>query len=344
VRLVNDVANKSIRKKISGATMLQALVIVASLSLISGLVFFAMGYVVSSKSRIQKKEIKTEEVSTIPEVLYNKEAFNGIDIIGKSFVIYDPIKKEIIAQKEADKVYPLASITKVMTGLVAYKYIEQNEKIKILASDLAPEGDSKLRIGDVWSRDDLISYTLSVSSNDGARALARTAGIHLANTTSDAEAQVKAFIAAMNSSASEYGLGSLSFKNESGLDVDTVQSGGNGNAIDTAKLFAKGYFEIPALFESTTESVSYISSSDGNNRTQNTNIGASNIPGLAASKTGYTDSALGNLGVVVEIGPGRPVVIVVLHSTREGRFSDVERLRKATLKSMQSVEINPKTI
>ena len=52
-------------------------------------------------------------------------------------------------------------------------------------------------------------------------------------------------------------------------------------------------------------------------------------------KTGFTDLALGNLGVVIEMGPANPVVIVVLHSTKEGRFTDVETLRRATLTSMK---------
>jgi D-alanyl-D-alanine carboxypeptidase len=117
--------------------------------------------------------------------------------------------------------------------------------------------------------------------------------------------------------------------------VNGVTNGGYGSALDVAKLFAKVYVSAPAIFENTTKSISTIGSSDGNNTAKNTNEGASHIPGLVASKTGFTDLALGNLGVVVEMGPANPVVIVVLHSSKEGRFTDVEKLRKVTLQSMR---------
>jgi D-alanyl-D-alanine carboxypeptidase len=325
--------SKFLKLKNTGATKAKVFFIVTILCVISAGVFYGMSYVVPLLQSEPKKIVPAEE--PVPEILYDKTVFEDIVITGKSFVVYDPIRKEIIASKDQDTVYPLASITKVMTSLLALQYIGIDEKIKILGSDLAPEGDSKLRIADVWSRDDLISYTLSVSSNDGARALARTAGIRLANTSTETGVQVKSFIEKMNSAAGDYGLTSFSFYNESGLDISTTVAGGYGNAADVAKLFAKAYFDAPTIFESTTESVSYISSADGNNRAENTNEGASNIPGLAVSKTGFTDSALGNLGVVVEIGPGRPVVIVVLHSSKDARFTDVEKLRRATVKAMK---------
>mgnify|MGYP001558232801 CR=1 FL=1 len=334
VRSVNVVVNSFFKNNIAGTTKTKVLVVVTSVSFTAAAVFYGMGYVVNAVT-VKQKKITATTTQPTPEILYDKTVFDDIAIVGKSFVVYDPIRKEIIASKDAGTVYPLASITKVMTALLAKSYIEEGEKVKILASDLAPEGDSKLRIADVWSRDDLISYTLSVSSNDGARALARTAGIRLANTAADTDAQVKSFLEKMNSASGEYGLTSFSFYNESGLDISPSVAGGYGNSADVAKLFAKAYFDAPSIFETTTESVAYISSADGNNRAENTNEAASNIPGLAISKTGFTDSALGNLGVVVEIGPGRPVVIVVLHSSKDDRFTDVEKLRKATVKAMK---------
>ena len=47
-------------------------------------------------------------------------------------------------------------------------------------------------------------------------------------------------------------------------------------------------------------------------------------------KTGYTDLAGGNLAIVFEVGPARPVAIVVLHSSLQGRFDDVRKLVAAT--------------
>lgn len=333
MKSVNAAVNRKVKKN-SGLSSIALFLVVFLTTVLTLSTFYSMKYVASSINKKQKENIPEETVSPAQDT-FNKKVFEDISIVGKSFVVYDPIKKEIIASKDATTVYPLASITKVMTAILAYQNIEESLQITIRGSDLAPEGDSRLRIGDVWARDDLIAYTLSVSSNDGARVLARVCGARLLGTSTDTNLQVKSFVEKMNSSAVKYSLNSLSFNNESGLDISPDTAGGYGNAQDVAKLFTRAYFEAPDIFETTAESIMYIPSANGNNRVENTNKRASNIPGLAISKTGYTDSALGNLGVVVEIGPGRPIVIVVLHSGKEARFTDVEKLRKATIKGME---------
>ncbi|MDQ5957741.1 MAG: hypothetical protein QG665_65, partial [Patescibacteria group bacterium] len=50
-----------------------------------------------------------------------------------------------------------------------------------------------------------------------------------------------------------------------------------------------------------------------------------------ASKTGYTDSAGGNLVVALDAGLAQPVIVVVLGSSKDGRFTDVLALAKATV-------------
>lgn len=270
---------------------------------------------------------------------YNTQAFAGVNILADSAVVFDPITKETVYVKDPDTARELASVTKVMTAYVAYTYISKDQSITIIPSDLLPEGSSNIKVGDVWKRDSLIEYTLSVSSNDGARALARTAGeldaLTLGLNKPSKEEALKWFVQKMNDTARDLNLPSLVFYNESGLDVDSYTNGGYGNAKDTAKLFAKVYGVMPEVFETTTKNISYIDSSTGSKLAKNTNGDADSIPGLAMSKTGFTDLALGNLGVVIEMGPANPVVIVVLHSTKEGRFSDIEKLRKATLESLR---------
>jgi D-alanyl-D-alanine carboxypeptidase len=47
-------------------------------------------------------------------------------------------------------------------------------------------------------------------------------------------------------------------------------------------------------------------------------------------KTGYTDLAGGNLGIVADVVSGHRIVAVVLGSTRDGRFADMRTLIRAT--------------
>ena len=74
-----------------------------------------------------------------------------------------------------------------------------------------------------------------------------------------------------------------------------------------------------------------IQSSDGVHTTQNTNKALDRIPGIVASKTGFTDLAGGNLAIALEAGPLRPIIVVVLGSTEEGRFDDVANLTNAAI-------------
>ncbi len=327
-------SNKKIRKNKSTVQIQFVYVLCAIITsvffglLIARSLTYLPGAADKQPSTTASAEVETKKV-------YNRSVFEGVKIIGKSYIVYDPVKKEVIAEKSSSEVYPLASITKVLTALLAHTYVQPDEKIKIKVSDLSPEGDSGLRVGDVWSRDELIKYTLTVSSNDGARALARVSGIHLTNNPEDDKGAVESFISRMNSFSKEQGFTTFLFNTESGLDVSSGVYGGEGSASDVAKLFEKVYFEVPDIFENTTRNTTVVTSADGNTIAHNTNTSASSIPGLTISKTGYTDAALGNLGVVVEIGLGHPVVIVVLHSGRESRFGDIDTLYKATVQAMK---------
>ncbi len=69
---------------------------------------------------------------------------------------------------------------------------------------------------------------------------------------------------------------------------------------------------------------------------ENTNEYVNTIPGLQGSKTGYTELAGGNLAIVFDAGLDHPIAIVVLGSTLEGRFEDVDALVEATYSYVSS--------
>ena len=65
---------------------------------------------------------------------------------------------------------------------------------------------------------------------------------------------------------------------------------------------------------------------------ENTNQTIDAIPSPLLSKTGFTDLAGGNLVVVFDAGINHPVAVVVLGSTKDERFSDVQALVQETLR------------
>lgn len=259
-------------------------------------------------------------VATKPHV------FDTIQIQAQSAFVYDPTTGETLYEKNSDSQLPLASLTKLMLALVAEKTIPKDSQITIEAASLAEDGDSGLQLGEHWQLSKLLDLTLVVSSNDGADAIARSAAEFLhSTTTSD---PIETAVARMNVEAKALGLVRTYFLNPTGLDISATQSGSYGSARDVAHLLAHIVAEYPGLLDATAKDGVLVSSDESMHEAKNTNHALDHIPGLIAGKTGYTDLAQGNLAVAFDLGVGHPIIAVVLGSSYEGRFTDMQTLVK----------------
>jgi D-alanyl-D-alanine carboxypeptidase len=120
--------------------------------------------------------------------------------------------------------------------------------------------------------------------------------------------------------------------NGTGLDESDSLSGGYGSARDVARLASELLVVAPNIARATTKSSVTVTSAQGTTHTlPNTDIDVEHFPNLLLSKTGYTDLAGGNLAIVFDAGLNHPVAVVVLGSTEEDRFTDVNELVNATL-------------
>jgi len=246
-----------------------------------------------------------------------KNPYSQIVLEAKSAVVYDPDENRILYSHNAYQPMPLASVTKIMTALAAYESASPWQEVVISQEDLAVEGDSGLRRDEHWQLADLIKFTLITSSNDGAAALA-------AASQTD-------FTVRMNELAATLGLEQTNFTNPTGLDYANGLPSSYGSAFDVAKLIGYTLANHPEILTATKEpSWSIVSDSSLNHVASNTNRLAGYLPGLFASKTGYTIAAGGNLAVAVDLGLREPVIVVVLGSSEEGRFRDVSKLLGAT--------------
>lgn len=272
-----------------------------------------------------------ENVFTLPFIKRKEDPFKDIAIEAKSAYVYDISAKKVLYEKNADSVLPLASITKVMTALVAQERLS-GQKVVINQNAFGEYGDNKLRLGDSWNFKSLIGYILTVSSNDGARAVA-SAFQSIYKIEADGMPS-PSFESLMNSKAKELGLSSMTFNNPTGLDFEEQGiAGGYGSAKDVAELFEYTMKNHPELLDATTKPVKYFYSDTGAYRAENTDIIITKLPNPLASKTGYTTLAGGNLAVMFDKGLGEPIIIVALGSSFDGRFSDVQRLAEATMES-----------
>lgn len=241
-------------------------------------------------------------------------------IAARSAIVVDLNTNKIIFAKEKDKALPLASITKVMTALVAVKQANNASVISVTPEALAQDGDSGLKTGEKWRLADLIDFTLVSSSNDGAAAIASA-------ITKKTNVQ---FSNLMNSEATKLGMTNTHFINETGLDINEHYGGSYGSAADVAKMFAHALKFAPEILADTAKPIAtYASLGQSTHTTTNTNKIVSRLPGLRASKTGYTDIADGNLAIIIDAGLNQPYAVVVLGSTQDGRFQDVDKIVKA---------------
>ncbi len=245
--------------------------------------------------------------------------FKDIAIQAQSAYVIDLNTGKVLYKKNETVPLPLASITKTMTALVAEEHGHHGEKITISQAALETDGESGLRQGEVWNLEKLLSFMLVSSSNDSAAAVAQA---------------FPPFIDMMNTKAGELGLESMSFKNATGLDIDEANdTGGYGSAEDVAKLFEYSVKKHPELFDSTRYASQQFYSNIASHKAENTNDALKRVPNSIASKTGFTTKAGGNLAMIFDRGLNEPVILVVLGSTYDGRFSDIELLASSTLKT-----------
>lgn len=294
---------------------------------------FALSYLPLGRGPNDDKKTQ-QAVEQAPE---NKEAtadhyFEEVSITAEAAYVWDVKNQRALYNKNAGKQLPLASLTKLMTALVAYEHLDREDRIPITRGALLQEGDSNLKSGETFALQDLANFTLITSSNDGAYALAAAAGAALAAGRNNSTG---AFVDAMNAKAEEIGLSQSYFTNPTGLDVNGVKSGSYGSARDMAFLMEYLTLKHPEILERTKEAASTIRNEDGTTfRAVNTNEITAHIPGLIGSKTGFTGLAGGNLVIAYDAGLNRPIVIAVLGSTRDGRFSDVTTLIEETARAI----------
>lgn len=262
--------------------------------------------------------------------------FPSVSIEAKSAYIYDVVSGKVLYEKDASLRLPLASLAKVMSAFTASELLPDYMLIRITASDVREEGDTGLYPDESWNVKNLIDYSLMVSSNDGVKALASVAGSQISATSTTPE---KLFVEKMNASARAIGLKDTYFINQSGLDVNSSLSGGYGSARDMAALVDHVLKTKPGLLEATSLPATVISSKDFLHTAENTNKTLGDIPNVIASKTGYTELSGGNLVVAFNAGLNHPIIISVLGSSYDGRFSDMEALVGATLEYLSGSHI-----
>ncbi|CAM3386743.1 Peptidase S11 D-alanyl-D-alanine carboxypeptidase A N-terminal domain-containing protein [Bordetella sputigena] len=223
-----------------------------------------------------------------------------------------------LVDKDADAVVPIASITKLMMAMVVLDSgASLAEPIRVTDDDqdFEKHTGSRLRIGSVLSREDMLHIALMASENRAAAALSRYyPGGRLA------------FIAAMNAKARALGMTHTHFENVAGLSKYNVST-----ARDLVKMVqAAAHYPLIRLYS--TDQNYTVNTGKGvlDYRSTNILLGKPDWE-IGLQKTGFINES-GICLVMQATVEGRPVVMVLLHSNRRhADFMDAEHLRTAMI-------------
>jgi D-alanyl-D-alanine carboxypeptidase (penicillin-binding protein 5/6) len=225
----------------------------------------------------------------------------------------------VLAAREPDTPRAPASITKLMTLLVALEHARLDDVVTVTREAAAtPESTVMLRAGERLSVRDLAIAALVPSANDAATALAVYVG----------HGSVARFVAMMNAKARSLGLTSTHFENPHGLD----QPGHVSSARDLTTLLSAA-LRNPFIRTWSTRSTAKIA---GGRLLTSTDGLIGKLP-LVGAKTGHTDAAGWSQVAAVERGGVRITASLLGEPSEAQRNADLGSLLSWGLAQYHSV-------
>lgn len=231
------------------------------------------------------------------------------NLLMQAALIADLETGETYYSLRAGEVWPIASLTKLMTAAYATLHIGAPTAITLpetLSTHISEDSTGVLRSGETYAAFDLMKAMLTFSSNEAAEGLASEVGRD-------------AFLKGMNDMAETWGLVDTTFIDPTGL------SASNQSTPQDILIMMRNMYRVYPDLLAMTRTPSTVLTEQGANRAMryaNINQFAGRADFLGG-KTGYTDEAQGNL-VSLFAYENRPIAIIVLGTS--DRFGATQAL------------------
>lgn len=230
-------------------------------------------------------------------------------------LVIDQDTQEVLLSKNGHAVLPIASLTKLMTGMViSQAQLPMDEMITISQDDVDTEkgSSSRLRVGATLSRGELLLLALMSSENRAAHALGRTY-----------PGGMRVFVDSMNSRAQTLGMKDTRYVEPTGL------SSRNQSSAQDLALLVHAASADPLLRDLSTASGHQVVLGQQTLQYNNTNRLVSHPEWeIGLQKTGYISEA-GQCLVMQARVAGRKLIMVFLDSAGKlSRLGDAERVRR----------------
>lgn len=248
-------------------------------------------------------------------------------------LVIDQASGDVLVQRNEQAVLPIASLTKLMTGMIVTESrLPMDEEITITEDDVDGErhSRSRLRVGTTISRREALRVALMSSENRAAHALGRTF-----------PGGMKEFVGRMNAKARALGMKSTTYVDPTGLSTAN-----RSTALDLGALLMVAS-KNPVLAEYSTTRQFLLPVARGRMLQYNNSNRLVKNPkwDIELQKTGYIIEAGWCMVLETRVG-ARNLLIVLLDAGSSGkRLRDVEKLRQlaaAQPGSTRAAALNPR--
>ena len=246
--------------------------------------------------------VRISELGPIGEATPDVDMRAGVLMDGEGRVLWS---------RQPDARRAMASLTKIMTAVIALESSSLTETVDVTAAALrVGESTSFLRGGDRLTMEDMLEALLVKSGNDAAQAVA----IHVAGSSD-------AFVDRMNVKASSLGLSDTHFTNAHGLDAPGHKTSARDLAVLSRYAMSKPAFRSIVGMKQVT-----IGKGKRKETLPNTNVLINNYQGVTGIKTGYTSNAGYSVVGSAERNDISLYAVVLGTKTESSRFRDAREL------------------
>ena len=255
---------------------------------------------------------KNNQVSTINLWFPNNNSSNQtIEITATSGIAYDLTTNKILLSKNPKEKLPMASLTKIMTAIIALENKKTNNLYLVSKGDLVGEAVMGLSANEILPLNDLLYGLILLSGNDAAETLA-----------SNFVGGRTAFIKAMNDKVKSLGLSDTNFTNPSGLEGDGLQY---TTAYDLLVITKYALDKFPT-FNMIVSTFNYNIEATSTHKAfylENETSLISSYPGVKGVKTGYTPEAGLCLVTYLDYKEHRIIAVLLNSSNRRQEMKDL---------------------
>lgn len=232
-------------------------------------------------------------------------------ISAKAALIYDLTTKKTLFEKGSNEKLPIASLTKIMTAIIALENPKADNRYLVVKQDLVGENSMGLTNGETLPLEELLYGLMLASGNDAAETLASNYDFGREN-----------FVKAMNDKAKSLGLLNTHFSNPSGLEGD---GGQYSTAYDLFVISNYALSNFP-LFQKVVSTFQYTIPYSQDHKEfyleNETNL-LTSYPGVKGIKDGYTPEAGLCLVTYLEHEGHRIIGVLLGSDDRRGEMKEL---------------------